>query len=177
MMTEEEKFQITWAPKVKQSKLLRLYQTDAQGLVDEDQINEVGTALYWRCESIIMVTEANRVNCPHCDDVIRCPGERWSRACPVVCTACGWKATYGQWRDSWRHRDLHGGNAMYAYKRFVENYPEAKSAQERMLHIDQLINAYHWSMRRHRYHGPAANQLIQGKPADVIAFLDHLSRD
>jgi hypothetical protein len=66
---------------------------------------------------------------------------------------------------------------MYAYKRFIENYPKAKSAQERMLNIDHLINAYHWSVRRHRHHGPAANQLIQGKSENVIAFLERLSRD
>ena len=70
MMTDEVIFQMIWAPKVKQSKRLRLNQADARGLVDEDQINEFGTALYRCCESIIMVMEANQLIQGKPDDVL-----------------------------------------------------------------------------------------------------------
>ena len=46
---------IRWAPKVRQEKLWQLYQSDAQGLLDEDLAAEVGYALLARCESITLI--------------------------------------------------------------------------------------------------------------------------
>ena len=44
---------LSWAPKVKPEKLRRLYETYAsRGIVDEDQINDLGHALYDRCRDI-----------------------------------------------------------------------------------------------------------------------------
>lgn len=166
---------IQWAKKISRAKIWRLYQTDARGLVDEALIDEVGTALYERCQSIIWVTEANKVSCPQCHHLIICPEDRWSKTCPVICPVCDWQATYGQWRHSWRHQDLKGGNAMYAFSKYLEKYPKTKTPRDQMFVIDRLINAFHWSMRRQRHHGPAANQLIVGKPDEVLAFLDKLA--
>jgi hypothetical protein len=77
-----------WAPKVPRSKISRLYATDAQGIIDTDQIDEVGWALWQRCESILNVTAAHygNVRCPVCgmvtartnpwstDEIIQCSG-------------------------------------------------------------------------------------------------------
>jgi len=166
---------LRWASKLKQAKLWQLYHADARGLLDETLITEVGWTLYERCRSIIMVTEAKEVICPACQAIIVCPEARWSKQCPIVCQSCGWQATYGAWRHSWRHQSLHGGNAMPAFRAYVEAYPQAKSPQGQMLLIDRLINTFHWSVRRQRHHGPAANQLIQGSPEEVLVFLDKLS--
>ena len=168
---------LRWAPKLKRAKLWQLYQTDARGLIDETLIDEVGLTLLARCQSIIRVTEAQEVICPRCQAVIVCPEARWSKQCPIRCQRCDWQATYGQWRHSWRHQDLQGGNAMAAFRAYVEQYPQAKSPQARMLLIDRLINTYHWSIRRQRHHGPAAKQLLQGSTETVLAFLDKLSND
>jgi hypothetical protein len=165
---------IQWAPKVPQAKIWALYQNHALGLADAAQIGEVGFALFQRCQSIIMVSERRRVVCPRCAEIVCCPGERWSREQAIMCSECGWSATYGQYRDSWRHRDLHGGNAIYAFRAFVEGYERALP-RERMLLIDRLINAFHWSLKHHRRHGPAANQLIAGSAEEVVAFLDRLA--
>ena len=166
---------IRWAAKVSRDKILRLYQNDAQGLVDEALIDEVGFDLYLRCQSILMVTEAKRVPCPRCDDEIVCQAERWSRHTAIACPRCGWSCTYGQYRDSWRHQDLHGGNAVYAFKAFVDQYERATAPRERMLLIDRLIQAFHWSIRHNRRHGPAAPNLIAGSREQVLAFLDQLA--
>src|SRR5690349_14144870 len=107
---------IQWAPKVRPERIWQLYQREAQGFLDDDLVNEVAWALYQRCESILMVTEGRRLPCPTCPTLIVCPTERWSRTTPIICPACGWTATYGQYRDSWRHQDLQGGNALYAFQ-------------------------------------------------------------
>jgi hypothetical protein len=165
---------IQWAPKVPQAKIWALYQSDARGLVDEMLIDDIGFALFQRCQSIIMVSEHRRVVCPRCAQIICCPGQRWSREHAITCPNCGWNASYGQYRDSWRHQDLQGGNAMYAFHAFAEGYERALP-RERMLLIDRLINAFHWSLKHGRRHGSAARQLIAGSAEEVVAFLDRLA--
>lgn len=166
---------IEWAPKVRREQVWRLYQQDARGGADDALLEEVAFALYQRCESILMVTDNNRVPCPSCHTIIVAPGARWSRATPIICPECGWNATYGQLRDSWRHRDLHGGNAMYAFRAYVEGYTRHTSPRDRMLAVDRLINAFHWSIRQNRAFGPAARNLIEGSSEEVAAFLDRLT--
>jgi hypothetical protein len=171
----QEELRIRWAPKVSRERIWRLYQTDARGIVDEELIDDVGLALYLRCRSILMVTGCKQVPCPRCGQIIDCPGERWSRQYRIVCPACSWQATYGQYRDSWRHRDLYGGNAMEAFRAFVKQYEHAATPRERMLLIDRLIHAFHWSIRRNQPFRPAAQNLIEGSLDEVIGLLDRLT--
>jgi hypothetical protein len=166
---------IQWAPKVRPERIWQLYHREPQGLLDDDVVNEVAWALYQRCESILMVTEGHRLPCPACTTQIVCPTERWSRTTPIICSACGWMATYGQYRDSWRHQDLRAGNALYAFQTYVDTYRHAASSRERMLLIDQLLHAFHWSLKRNRPHGPAAVQLLAGDKETICAFLDKLT--
>src|SRR5258708_28782977 len=51
-----------WAPKVRPEKIWQLYQNDARGLVDETLVDDVGLALYLRCESVLLVS-AGRIKC------------------------------------------------------------------------------------------------------------------
>jgi hypothetical protein len=44
-----------WARKVSQAKIRQLYQADAMGIVDEELIDKVGTALYACCQSILLI--------------------------------------------------------------------------------------------------------------------------
>ena len=171
----EQQERIQWAPKVRREKVWRLYQQDAHGGADEALLEEVAFDLYQRCESIVMVTENNCVPCPRCHTIVVAPAAHWSRALLIICPDCGWRATYGQLRDSWRHRDLHGGNAMYAFRAYVESYPQQTSPRERMVAIDRLINAFHWSVRQDRAFGPAARNLIEGSSDEVATFLDRLT--
>ena len=172
---ERDRPRIKWATKVPLSLIRRAYLNDASGITDEPLIDRVGWALYARCESILMVTSAREVDCPSCDVRIRTAGERWSRESGIHCEACGWQATYGEWRDSWRHRCLAGGNAIYAFEEFVTSYPSARTPARRMVAIDRLIHAFHWSLRRDRPHGPAAANLLEGSTEEVGEFLEELS--
>ncbi len=166
---------IRWAPRIKMAQIAQLYRLDAMGLADEDMLNQVGFGLFQRCRSILMVTDANQVDCPQCGATIACSAERWSREHPVLCAACGFKASYGQWRDSWRKQELVGGNAVRVYREFFQAYPKAKTYAEKMLLIDQLIHAFHFSLRQSRTFRPVAQQLIDGSAEKVLAFLDRLS--
>lgn len=166
---------IQWSPRIKMSPIARLYRLDALGLQDEDLLNEVGYGLFLRCRSILMVTVAKQVDCPQCGALIECAAQRWSRENPLLCGQCSFKATYGQWRDSWRKQELMGGNAVPIYRAYFAAYPTAKTYPEKLLLVDRLIHAFHFSMRQGRTFRPVAQQLIEGNAEKVLAFLDRLS--
>jgi hypothetical protein len=168
---------IRWAPKVRQEKLWKLYQSDAQGILDEDLLNQVGFALLARCGSIFMITEG-KVTCPRCGTIflVRPPLTRGSPE-PILCPSegCGWLVTGEEYDLSIRHRELHIGKAGAAFAAYLDAYPRAKTPQERMLAIDQLIHAFHWDTKAKLPNRPAGNNLIEGSLPQVIDLLDRLS--
>jgi hypothetical protein len=152
-----------------------LYYKDAQGLVDEELIDEVGTALYARCESILLVSSAS-IKCPRCRQVFqvgRGHSEEDIHSCPVE--GCDWQTTHRQYHNSWRHQDLIGTRAESAFRAYVEQYPHARDPGQKMILIDQLIHAFHQGIRKGVPHRAAANNLIEGRHREVVAFLDRLA--
>lgn len=166
---------VHWARKVSQAKVRRLYQMDALGIVDEELIDQVGIAFYARCQSILWVSRA-QVRCPRCGHVFQVETGRAGEEaimCPTV--GCSWQTTYRQWHNSWRHQDLIGTRAASAFEAYVEQYGRARTAQEKMVSIDQLIHAFHQRIVAGMPHRSAANNLIEGNHDQVIAFLDELT--
>lgn len=70
---------------------------------------------------------------------------------------------------------VHSGKAGPAFALYLEAFPKAKTPQERMLAIDQLIHAFHWDFKLHLPNRPAANNLNEGSMEQVIDLLDRLS--
>lgn len=172
----EDVFVVRWSPKVRQSEIQRLYTNDARGLIDESLIDNVGWALYMRCESILLVV-TGRVRCPRCRAIFDCV--RYNKKPPhevFPCSECGWSITEAEYTQSHRNQDLSGMGAMEAFAAFVERYPNAASARERVLLIDRLIHAFHHDLKRSDHpHRAAAINLIEGSQAQVLAFLDRLT--
>lgn len=168
---------IRWAPKVRQEKLWRLYQTDGQGLLDEDLLIDVGYAILARCESIFQIAEG-KVSCPRCGTIffVREPytdGGDISVTCPAK--DCGWQVTAQEYNQSIRHRELHIGQAAPAFEAYVRDFPKARTPQERMLVIDTLIHAFHWDIKFQLPGRPVANNLIEGSLEQVVNLLDRLT--
>jgi hypothetical protein len=168
---------ITWAPKIRQAKIWQLYQNDANGTVDEELVEDVGWRLMQRCRSILLATNRS-LECPRCGVVIQLPeSEPWRilpgpHLCPT--SGCGWSTTPEEWHASWRHRDLLGLAALPAIEAYLVDYPKAPSPQARMLCIDQLIHAFHISLRDGKPGRSFANNLIEGNHQQVIELLDRL---
>ena len=168
---------IRWAPKVRQVKIWQLYQNDAHGTVDEDLVEDVGWRLLQRCRSIQLATSRG-LECPRCGTAFKLPeSEPWrilpgAHACPKP--GCGWETTAEAWHASWRHRDLLGLAAMPAIETYLRDYPRAATVQERMLCIDQLIHAFHISLRDGQPGRSFANNLIEGSHQQVVDLLDRL---
>ena len=175
--------EIRWSPRLPKHKLRRLYEQDALGICDEELLEEVGWCLYMRCRDILAVQSAiheRRVRCPRCDarqaasyiprltkdvdEVLRCP-------------VCGWEVTWRQFWQSFRHHQLHPGGAVAAFQGFVQDWEGARLPKRKMLAIDRVIHAFHYSLKDQpeRPGRAAAVNLISGRLTDVIQFLDSLA--
>ena len=169
---------ISWSPKIRQAKIRQLYQNDALGTVDEVLVEDVGLGLLHRCLSIWLVTN-RKVECPRCAATFTlCEPGSWKmltglQRCPTP--GCGWETTAQEWHESWRHRELIGTAAMQAIETYLHDYPRARTTQERMVCIDQLIHSFHISLRTGKATRSFANNLIEGSHDQVVEFLDQLS--
>jgi hypothetical protein len=176
---------IRWAPKVRPDRVRQLYERDALGIVDDELIDDVGLALYARCESIVLVN-GGQVQCPRCGTVFKVhrtyrertkgePSDDPQRVVPCPQTGCGWETTVGQWHESWRHRELHAGWGLPPIQEYAARYPLAPTPRARMLLIDQLLHAFHHDLRNRRPHRAVAHNLIEGNHRQALALLDALA--
>jgi hypothetical protein len=163
-----------WAPRVPQAKIRQLYQNDAAGIYDDELINEVGYGLLARCKSFIEANEAfhGRVRCPRCSAIVN-----HSRAKDeLLRCACGWELTWGEYFATIQHRQLSGAEpVLNLFSAYVTQFPQARSAQEKVLQIDRLIHGFHWFLRMEYPTRPVAVNLIEGRLVEVIEFLDGLA--
>jgi predicted RNA-binding Zn-ribbon protein involved in translation (DUF1610 family) len=174
MAHDHDSGRIQWASKVPQSIIRRLYETDARGIADDELIDKVGWALWERCDSILTVTAAHygRVRCPACGTLIeRQQGSPADEQ--VICGACGWQVAWATYHQSYRGKQLFGANAVAVFEAYHAAFPQAQAAKPKMLLIDQLIHAFHVGLTD--IGRPVAANLIEGKLAEVIRFLDALT--
>ena len=167
---------IQWAKRVPQHKIERLYETDAKGIYDEALIDEVGWALYARCDSFIAATGAwsGRARCHGCGDTLLRTAARPDGSDVLRCEKCGWSVSWRIYFRSIQHRQLSGARTVVGFFReFVAKFPAAHSAREKMLLIDWLIHRFHSENRDATR--PVGVNLIEGKMNEVIAFLDRLT--
>jgi hypothetical protein len=165
---------ISWAPKVSKEKIKRLYVSDAAGLLDEELLDQVGWALWSRCDSILTVTAAHygRLACPVCAQIIESP-RAWVDEDQVLCPGCGWQTPWAVYHQTYKGKQLFGANAVEAFEAYHKAFPLAREAAQKMLLIDQLIHAFHYGLTE--IGRPAGANLIQGNLREVIGFLDELT--
>jgi hypothetical protein len=174
-----------WAPKVSKSKIQRLYTSDASGFLDEELLNDVGWALWSRCDSILTVTAAHygRVICPTCSGMIvhllanarhaeEQPGA-WHDEDVISCANCGWHMPWTAYHQSYRGKQLFGANAVEFFEKYHKAFPQTLAPNVKMLLIDQLIHAFHLGLTE--FGRPVGANLIEGSLKEVIFFLDTLT--
>lgn len=177
--------EIVWGMRVPKWKLRRLYQSDAQGLLDEELLDDVGYTLLERCKDILKVESAQngRVHCARCErrgqttliDRPQISGD--PRDALLVCPVCGWQINWGEYHLSYKRKQLNPGGAVAAFTAFVEAFLRARTPQTKMTAIDRLIHEFHFSYQSmpDLPTRPVGVNLIEGHLEDVIAFLNELS--
>lgn len=163
-----------WAPRITPAEVRGLYDLDAQGIYDEDLIADVGYGLLARCESFIRANEATagRARCPNCGAIVR---HHANEKEPLRCS-CGWSLPWSDYFATIQHKQLYGAEPVVAlFGDFVERFPRAQTAQQRMVLIDTLLHGFHWYAKTGEPTRPVAVNLIDLRLDDVIAFLDDLT--
>jgi hypothetical protein len=169
---------VRWAPRAEPAAIRRLYETDARGIVDAEQIDAVGYALYARCRSILRATEAHRgrVTCPRCEHVIdRGAGAGARPDEEVACPRCGWRVRWRDYFKTYQHKHLVGGGAVQFHQDFVAQFERARTPRERMLAIDRLIHAFHWELVRDPVRSAARELIYARSYKELLVFLDTLT--
>ena len=175
---------LKWCKKVPQELIARLYNQSVSGICDDELADEVGCALYARCESIISATngfEKKRLTCPDCraeiplrDNIFSC--------------ACGFSVSWEEFRRSYKGKQLHAANALPIFMDFCKKFPKAKTYGEKLICIDTLIHSFHIKNSYYKtlksydpedesveINRPTGANLIEGSLSEVILFLDKLS--
>ena len=166
---------IQWAPRVPQEWIQRLYTLDAQGIRDEELIEEVGWALRARCQSFVEAVEAvsGRVTCPKCGTAI---SHHSQLAEVLVCSACGWNLSWRDYFSTIQHKQLSGGEEiLILFRKFIQVFPSSVTSEEKMVVIDRLLHGFHWWMVKGQETRSAAVNLIEGRYHEVVDFLDRLT--
>jgi len=164
-----------WARRVRKDKVRRLYENDAEGIVDEALIDDVGVALLARCESFLAAIEATggRAPCPRCDQRVAHGRDQEE---VLHCEKCGWELTWGEYFQTIQHKQLSGAEpVMRLFREYVAAFAGARTPREKVLLIDRLIHGFHWSLGAGHTTRPVAINLIQGRLRDVMEFLDDLT--
>ncbi|MCU0521634.1 MAG: hypothetical protein MUF84_13190 [Anaerolineae bacterium] len=164
----------TWAPRVRPDEIRRLYHLDAQGIYNDDLIADVGYGLLARCESFIRANEAvaGRARCPACGAIVN----HHTGKEEVLQCACGWSLPWADYFATFQHKQLSGaGPVITLFQDFVERFPRAQTAQQRMILIDTLLHGFHWYFKTGEPTRPVAVNLIDLRLGDVMAFLDELT--
>ncbi len=174
--------EIRWSQRLPKHKLRQLYERDALGIRDEELLEEVGWCLYARCRDILNLRRAledRQVLCPRCDAEGKATYIPRTGALEEMmrCAECGWELTWREYRLSTKRRQLNPGGAVPAFERYVEEWERARSDKAKMLAIDRVIHAFHYSLRRtpDTPTRAAAVNLVSGRLTDVVQFLDTLS--
>jgi len=161
-----------WTGRVPRHKIAQLYAKDAEGIIDEELIDEVGYALFARCESIMLATEAKegKAVCPKCHSTVYHSEKRDT----ITCDTCDWTFPWSDYLDTTRRRQLNVGGIEPFLREYMTQFPKADTPRKKMIQIDNLIHRYHWEIKGEPGR-PSAVNLIGGKIHEVVAFLNTLT--
>jgi hypothetical protein len=112
-----------WSPRVRKSKIARLYTSLGQGIVDEELIDDVGFSLLARCESVLAATEASQgrgVPRPSCDSLVKWIS--WQDEY-LECRSCGWSCPGQAYKKTIKYKHLFAGGMKPFLEEFVREFP------------------------------------------------------
>lgn len=121
-----------WAERLSRRDIQRVYESDAQGLLDVELLDEVHYAIYARVCDMMEVREAQqfgRVKCRHCHEPISQPYRMGARNKNNVleCAKYGWRVTCGEFYDSYTGKSMLPGSAFDLFESYLERFPKART--------------------------------------------------
>jgi hypothetical protein len=144
-------------------RLVRLYESDAAGMLDVDLVDDVGWRLWERLRDVLRVNRGD-VRCPTCGTDLHVEA--------VTVCPCGWTVTAEEYHASKRKRDLHG--TCPAYADYVERFPKAVTPAARMMLIDGVVHELHLTLQGDPSNFAARN-FIEGDRPKIVALIEELA--
>ena len=173
---------IRWSKRVEPQKIRRLYESDAQGMLDEDLLDDVGYGFYVCCRELLELGEAvrGRIKCRNCGAIIvrQTVDGRFSRdpAELLTCDECSWQVACGDYHKSLLRTEP-GGPELCAEEQlaevFVQKWPRARSPRQKLLLIDELIHEFHMHYRA--VGSPLGWSVVRATGRQLIELLDDLA--
>jgi hypothetical protein len=175
-MPDHAKFH--WAERVSRRDIQRLYESDAQGLLDEDLLDQVHFAIHARILDMFEVREAQqtgRIRCRQCSEYLLQFYRMGSRHKQDVlkCEKCSWQTTCGEFYDSYTGRSLLPGSATELFENYLGRFSQAKTTSHKMLLVDWLIHQFHVMQGVARM--PVGQNVIEGTTDQVRELIETLA--
>ena len=169
-----EKFnKFKWAKKASRNDLLRLYQSDSKGMINEDLLDEVGFTFYVRCKQakeVMELLEKGKILCHHCGAVLQAQ----SYTAPMKCR-CGYIYTYREYRRSCRAASMPAGRATPIFNDFIEKWAACKTVSQKMITIDWLIHECHVTLMSGAKGRSVCINLIEGSLKQISELIMKLA--
>lgn len=173
---------IRWARRVEPQKIRRLYESDAQGMLDQELLDDVGYGFYVCCRELLELGEAirGRVKCRNCGAIIvrQTVDGKFSRDPTelLTCDECSWQITCGDYHKSLLRIEP-GSPELCAEEQlaevFVQKWPRARSPRQKLLLIDELIHEFHMHYRAAG--SPLGWSVVRATGRQLIELLEDLA--
>lgn len=128
---DPQKFnQFKWSKKVALKDIFKLYQTEAQGLIDEELVDEIGLTFYMRCKQASEVRgliDRGQMLCLQCGTVLTKIDDN-----EVVNCNCGYSYTFREYCRSYTAANMPGGRATEIFEHFAKTWPHLKETSQKM---------------------------------------------
>jgi len=180
--------QFKWCKKISRNDLLRLYESEAAGMLDEELLDEVGFAFYTRCKQAHEARscmESGKILCHHCG-----AAPEAGRVSPtgstlvknanknlIISCECGYTYTYREYRRSYMAVNMPGNRAAPIFEYFEQKWPGCKDASQKMLLIDWLIHECHVTLMSGSQGKSVCENLIEGTRKQITELILKLAYD
>ena len=164
---------ITWAQRVSLDKIKRLYESDADHILDYDLLQEVGYSFIARSESILAANkmfELHILVCPSCGTDINQNAESRDYIC-----GCGWEISEKDLKAIYQGKQLIGHALIEYAEKFISDWNRAlNDPKKQMIAVDYLIHRFHWEMTENPTR-PVAVNYIEGSMNTVTQLIFDLA--
>ena len=119
--------EVSWAPRVSQRAIRKLYESEACGLLDKEVVDDVGMTLLLRCEDILQIDQAvayGVITCPRCERNGTSTTFQRNGDEPLQCPTCEWSITWQDYHRTFKGQQLSAGGAGPFFREYVESYPK-----------------------------------------------------
>ena len=161
-----------WAPKVPRQYFIRLYKSDAQMMIDEELLNEVGFMLYVRClqgKEESDLARKRMLKCHNCGIILAKPQDE------LITCNCGYSYIFREYMRSYHKNKMPRGAAAPFFDKFMDDWPKMKTSAEKMRLIDWVIHECHLNMLSGVKRGFAGINLIEGTKKQVCELINELA--